>query len=209
MMNLIKRIVNGAYWRMCSLYHWIFPHKVLDITDRAGKESGNIVEVEGALAGGKLRIVFRGKYNKVVIGPGCNLYRKNAIFIEGANNIVKIGGNTTFDENVMLVAGEGTEIKIGDDCQFAANVTIRTTDQHPIYDAEGRRVNPAKNINIDEHVWLGAHTVVMKGVAIGKGTVVGYGSIVTKSLPEDCVAVGSPARVVNENIEWCRTFKKA
>lgn len=202
-----KRIIRAINWRIKGARRRLFPpHLSIKVKDNG---VDNIVDIDGKPQGGKLLIVFNGDHNRVCIRSGCHLYCRSTVFIVGNNNRVFIGKNTTFDGNVLLVPGEGTQIIIGDDCQFAANVTIRTTDQHPIYDAEGRRVNPAKDINIGEHVWLGAHTVVMKGVTIGKGTVVGYGSIITKSLPDNCVAVGSPAHVVKENIEWCRTFKKA
>lgn len=199
----VKRIFNAIFWRVRNtLQH---SKTILNLDNGAH----NILDVHGSVYGNELRIIFNGNHNHVIIEKDCCFYRKSTIFIVGDNNKVFIGKNTTFDGNVLLVPDEGTSLIIGDDCQFAANVTIRTTDQHPIYDAEGRRVNPAKDINIGEHVWLGAHTVVMKGVTIGKGTVVGYGSIITKSLPDNCIAVGSSARVVKENIEWCRTFKKA
>lgn len=89
---------------------------------------------------------------------------------------------------------------------FAAHVSIRTTDQHPIYNEDGSRTNNAKNITIGKHVWLGAHAAVMKGVSIGNGTVVGYGSLVTKSLPDSCIAIGSPAHSIKSGIKWLRTF---
>lgn len=59
-------------------------------------------------------------------------------------------------------------------------------------------------ILIDAHVWLGQKVTVMKNVTVGKGTMVGYGSIVTKSLPENCIAAGSPARVIKRGILWKR-----
>jgi maltose O-acetyltransferase len=45
-------------------------------------------------------------------------------------------------------------------------------------------------------VWLGGGVIVCPGVTIGENTVVGAGSVVTRDLPANVVAVGSPARVV-------------
>ncbi|MGO1885884.1 MAG: DapH/DapD/GlmU-related protein, partial [Citricoccus sp.] len=47
-------------------------------------------------------------------------------------------------------------------------------------------------------VWLGANVTVLPGVTIGDNSVVGAGSVVTKDVPANTVAVGSPARVVRE-----------
>ena len=49
---------------------------------------------------------------------------------------------------------------------------------------------------IGHRVWLGENVVVLPGVTIGDGCVVGSGAVVCKSLPENCVAVGVPARPV-------------
>jgi acetyltransferase-like isoleucine patch superfamily enzyme len=49
---------------------------------------------------------------------------------------------------------------------------------------------------VGDECWLGAHVIVLPGVRIGAGTIVGAGSVVTKSLPENVIAAGVPARVI-------------
>ena len=51
---------------------------------------------------------------------------------------------------------------------------------------------------IGENVWLGSSVVVMDGVSIGRDTVVGAGAVVTKDLPEFCIATGIPAKVTKQ-----------
>lgn len=51
-------------------------------------------------------------------------------------------------------------------------------------------------VTIGNDVWIGGHTVVTQGVAIGDGTVIGAGSVVTRDIPAGVVAVGNPCRVV-------------
>jgi acetyltransferase-like isoleucine patch superfamily enzyme len=55
-----------------------------------------------------------------------------------------------------------------------------------------------KQITIDDDVWIGANCVITAGVTIGKHAVIGAGSVVTKDIPEFCVAVGNPARVIKK-----------
>lgn len=53
-------------------------------------------------------------------------------------------------------------------------------------------------IEIGEDCWLGGNVVVLPGVTIGRGATVGAGSVVAKDVPEFCVVVGNPARVVKK-----------
>ena len=51
-------------------------------------------------------------------------------------------------------------------------------------------------IVIEDDVWIGAHCIVLKGVTIGARSIIGAGSVVTKSIPDDCVAAGNPCKVI-------------
>ncbi len=101
-----------------------------------------------------------------------------------------------FFANFGLVALDVAAITIGDDVQIGPNVQL-LTPTHPI-EAEMRRAKweAARPIAIGDNVWLGGGVIVCPGVTIGENTVVGAGSVVTRDLPADVVAVGSPARVV-------------
>lgn len=174
----------------------------------ANNGKGNTIKIKSRLRGiGCLKIIISGNFNTVVIGRNCLLYRNNVIFIQGDGNTVEIGDNVSFDQEVSLVCCEGTSIQIGDDCMFAKGVRVRTSDQHPIYDANGERINHPQNVKIGTHVWIGATSLIMKGVVISDGSVIGINSMVTKNIPNDVIAVGSPCRVIKENIHWERTFK--
>lgn len=60
---------------------------------------------------------------------------------------------------------------------------------------EGTKAAP---IVIEDDVWIGAHSIILKGVTIGARSIIGAGSIVTKSVPADCVAAGNPCRVIKK-----------
>ena len=61
---------------------------------------------------------------------------------------------------------------------------------------------------IGEDSWLGEHVCVL-GVHIGKHCVIGANSVVTKDIPDYCVAVGAPARIIKrydfDTSRWCKT----
>jgi galactoside O-acetyltransferase len=53
-------------------------------------------------------------------------------------------------------------------------------------------------ITIGDNVWLGGNVMVLPGVTIGENSVIGAGSVVTKDIPANVVAFGSPCKVYRE-----------
>lgn len=104
-------------------------------------------------------------------------------------------GARTF-ANFGLVVLDVADVVIGDDVQIGPNVQLLTAT-HPI-DPDLRRDKweSARPIRIGHNAWLGGGVIVCPGVTIGANTVVGAGSVVTRDLPADVVAVGSPARAL-------------
>jgi acetyltransferase-like isoleucine patch superfamily enzyme len=89
-------------------------------------------------------------------------------------------------------------VSIGKRCLIGADVLITDTDFHPI-NMEGRRYKGASAaasspIVIEDDVFIGARSIILKGVRIGSGSVIGAGSVVTKDIPANSVAAGNPAR---------------
>jgi len=89
-------------------------------------------------------------------------------------------------------------IELGDDVWTGHNVHI--TDMNHGYEQIdepiSRQHQPEAPVRIGSGSWLGHNVVVLPGVHIGRHVVVGAGAVVTTSLPDHCVAVGAPARVV-------------
>jgi acetyltransferase-like isoleucine patch superfamily enzyme len=88
---------------------------------------------------------------------------------------------------------------------FANNITLRTDDQHPIIDLEkGVRQNPANDIVLEPHVWLGQNVIVSKGVVLGLGSVIGAGSLVLKPTRRFSLNGGVPAKELAIGRTWTR-----
>ncbi len=154
----------------------------------------------------KLFLQITGNNNRIIIGKNVTIAAKCSFLIAGNNCTIEIGDGTTISTDCQLEAHEeDTHIIVGKDCMFSNHIRIRTNDSHAIYDLEtGVRTNHPKSVSIGDHVWLGAYSSLMKGCSIGDGSVVGFRSVVTKSIPQNCVAVGMPAKVVQQNIKWER-----
>lgn len=126
--------------------------------------------------------------------------------INGNNARIVIGDDVTFTKKCYIYAHEDyMSIKIGRDSMIASRVVVRTSDSHGIYNlSDGNRINLPRPVIIGDHVWLAPDSIVLKGCTIGKGCVIGSNSIVTKSVPDNSLAVGSPTKVVRENNRWTR-----
>lgn len=68
---------------------------------------------------------------------------------------------------------------------------------HPLdYASRNEGLEQASPIVIEDNVWIGAHVAVMPGVTIGEGSVIAAGSTVTRDIPANSLAMGSPAKVI-------------
>ncbi len=87
-------------------------------------------------------------------------------------------------------------VKIGADCGIGTHVTIMDNDFHDIED-RSRRPEP-KPVLIGNRVWIGNRAIILPGVTIGDGAVIGAGSVVVTDVPERCLVMGNPARVIKK-----------
>ena len=145
-------------------------------------------------------ISIRGNNNRLVIKEGVTI-RYTQIEILGDNCSIEIGKGSIIGHESYLSAKEGRKLLIKDNCMFSRNVKIMTSDGHPIYQ-DGLIINKAKDVLINNNVWLADNVTVLKGVTIGDDCVVGINSTLTHSIDSHTIAVGNPAKVVKENICW-------
>lgn len=152
-----------------------------------------------------LNIEIKGENNELIIHPDTFIVGKIELF--GNNNRVEIGEHSRIVGGSLIVH-DGTSLTFGKRCMAASGLEIRTSDSHPIFNANGAIINPPRDIIINDHVWLASDVTVLKGAKIGKHSVIGIKSVVTNRIPANSIAVGTPARVVKSNITWSREYPK-
>lgn len=169
----------------------------------AGKDNEIVVGSRSTLA--DVSVHIRGNGNRIVFGEDCHVGPDCSFWMEGNGITIHIGDGTTFTSKVHFCAQEnGTSIVTGRDCMFSNTITVRTSDSHPVYDADGRRINLPGSVVMEDHVWIAPGARIMKGVTLGEGCIIGAGAVVTKDVPGCALAVGVPAKVVRENVRWTR-----
>lgn len=136
------------------------------------------------------------------VGEGC--YIEPPFRANWGGHHVHLGNYVYANFNLTLV--DDTHIYIGDYTMIGPNVTIATAG-HPIL-PELREKTYQFNapVHIGRNCWLGAGVIVLPGVTIGDNTVIGAGSVVTRDIPSDVVAVGSPCRVLRPIGEHDREY---
>ena len=111
------------------------------------------------------------------------------------NPCLIIGDHTSI--NYRTVISVEKKVEIGSYCRIAEEVKIFDNNSHNI-DYKDRNMNTedVASIKIEDHVWIGMNSIILKGVTIGMGSVVAAGSIVTKDVPPNVLVGGSPAKII-------------
>ena len=136
------------------------------------------------------------------LGEGCYIEPPLRANWGGAH--VHFGSNIF--ANFALTLVDDTHIYVGDCTMFGPNVTIATAAHPVLPELREKAYQYNLPVHIGRNCWLGAGVIVLPGVSIGDNTVVGAGSVVTRDLPANVVAVGSPCRVLREIDERDREF---
>lgn len=146
---------------------------------------------------------IRGKhYMKIddgfTAGFGCRIeaypdcYRQTVLFI---------GKNVQINDYVHITAVNS--VIIGDNVLIASKVYI-SDSTHGCYSGEHQsspssivkdRKLTFKPVCIKNNVWIGENVAILPGVTVGENSIIGANSVVTKNIPDNCIAIGNPARV--------------
>lgn len=133
-------------------------------------------------------------FNKFVLGDGVVI--EDFSVINNGMGAVRIGDKSFIGLSNVIIG----PVEVGKNVIFAQHVVVSGLNHGyedtsmPIKD---QRCSTAK-IMIGADSWIGANAVITAGVKIGKHVVVAGGSVVTKSVPDYCVVVGNPARVIKQ-----------
>lgn len=119
---------------------------------------------------------------------------KNQLYIaKMIKNGMTIGENFQMEKGCSLDAPFAWLISIGNNVTLASRVYILA------HDASTKKfLNYSKigRVQIGDNVFIGAHSVILPNVKIGNNSIIGANSVVTKSIPDNCVVAGNPAKII-------------
>lgn len=147
--------------------------------------------------------------NNIVFNKGftCGYHcRFEAIAYHDAIGNIIFGEQCRLGDNVHIAAA--SKVTLGNHVLIASHVFI-TDCSHGIYTSAVPTTNPSLDIpnnreivaqetKIGNHVWIGENVVILIGVTIGDGCIIGAGAVVTKDIPNNCIAVGNPAKIIKK-----------
>ena len=153
-----------------------------------------------------LPIVMRSMHSSISIAEGCRFRSDKSSNLIGLNrkcivSTLKKGAKITIGKNSGFsgtVIGAANSITIGENVLSGANVLITDHDWHPIHPDKRHTSDGIENapVVIENNVWLGVNSVILKGVTIGENTVIGANSLVVSDIPSNVIAGGSPCKVI-------------
>lgn len=151
----------------------------LNATDYADTERRQdlLRQIFGAMGKGvHVDIDFHCEYGKHIF-----IINMNCTFVD--NNRIDIGSNVLIASNVQIYTAT-----------HSTNVHERMVENW----SEGQEIcrTYALPVRIEDGAWIGGGAIILPGVTIGRNSVIGAGSVVTRSIPDNCVAVGNPCRVI-------------
>ena len=179
-----------------NIYRKVFPIKLYELED------GSVFHSEAQV------VNMSGIKNKIRIGKDSHILSQLLIFPHGGD--IQIGNECYLGEGSRIWSGKS--IIIGNRVLISHNVNIFDNQTHSL-SAKNRNKHfkdifltghPSSislgdsGIVINDDVWIGCSSILLRGVHIGKGAVVGAGSVVTKNVPEWTLVAGNPAKEIRK-----------
>lgn len=151
--------------------------------------------------GGKCSIGQNFAMNNGIKGNPIGCYQRCTLFVD-RNAELKIGNNVGISQTALICH---KSITIGNYVKIGGGVCIYDTDFHSLNPEIRKSKEDIKHrierpVIIKDNVFIGAHSLILKGVTIGENSIIGAGSVVTKSIPDNQIWAGNPAKFI-KNVE--------
>jgi len=157
-------------------------------------------------AGRRIKIVKRN--GEIHMDRYCRIHDDVHIAVIGASPdrkaVLRIGLDSGISDRTKVNVTEA--VTIGSHCSIGWDCDIWDTSWHRVRFLDREPGPLSRPVAIGDHVWIGAHVIVQRGVSIGANSVIAAGSVVIKDVPPNSFAAGNPARVLKQIAGWDRNL---
>lgn len=156
-----------------------------------------------AQSGGTIRIGQNFQMNNGMSGNRIG-YGETPCVLHAEGGKITIGDNVGMSQTTIIALAD---VSIGDNVMLGGGVKIYTSDFHSLHYIErksekrDRDNRISRPVVIENDVFVGAGSVILKGVSIGAKSIIGAGSVVTKNVPSGEIWAGNPARFIRRVLE--------
>lgn len=145
----------------------------------------------------KNKIVSLYQLSQIPHGKGCVIRGGDSAFFGN----ITFGDYVTTGVNVLFMSSDA-KLTIGNHVGIAARTCIMTGNHQVncigkyFLDVTEKTEKCDEDVTIEDDVWIGTGSIILKGVTIGRGSVIGAGSVVTKSTKPYSINAGNPCRFI-------------
>ncbi len=201
--KLFRYILWKVYSRLESSYKFVnYEIEQKKISEKCVMSANSSIEFESLLKNNS------GKKSSIEIGE--NTFVRGELLVYDYAGVIKIGNDCFVGQGSRIWSS--SKITIGNRVLISHNVNIHDNNSHPLNPIErhehykhimSKGLNlqislNEKDIIIEDDVWIGFNSTILKGVRIGKGSIIGSNTIVTMDIPENTVIVGNPGKILNK-----------
>ena len=118
-------------------------------------------------------------------------------YLTGQDCAFRVGRGSYLGSHLTVLAG--ADITLGEEVLLASHVLLSSENHGMDPESDIPYMNQPLTcapVSIGDGCWLGERVTVLPGVSIGRKCVIGAGAVVTRDIPDYCVAAGVPARVI-------------
>ncbi len=151
------------------------------------------------------KIDKRGCDSQIHVGRDCLIL--GVLVTETNASRIRIGDNVFIGGGTLIDCA--ASIEIGEDVLISYECLLADSDNHSVSYSVRKKdlknwragvhewaTTVSRPIAVSRGAWIGARTIILKGVTIGEGAVIGAGSVVTKDVPPWTIAAGNPAKII-------------
>jgi acetyltransferase-like isoleucine patch superfamily enzyme len=196
----------------CSIYTTCQSKRIGRISIAASPESSITFLCDNLNSTGIFNASIRalGKDCAVVVAaPIVGITNISDLFLRRSGQTLFWGAGATCVGASIEMEGAESKVLIGDDCMISSGVWIRNHDMHTMFDLRTNEIinPPPSTLVLEQHVWVGQDALLLGVATVGYGSIIGAKSLLKTSVPSCSMWAGTPARLLRDNVSWCRSVR--